>query len=258
MKRNIVSFVIVIVICIIVGYKIFNKQTAGDTNTFIIGTAAGYAPFVSINAQGDYEGFDIDIAQALACAMGKKLEIKDLGSMTSLFMALNQGAIDAIIWGLSITKDRLEKVAMVRYQGDTVTSYPLIFWQKIPAGIKSINDMKGMTVCVEPTSSQDTVLSRYPFIVKKSTEKVDDALLNIQYNKADAAFVEPAIAKKFQQKYPEIKILEVPLSDEDQVHGIGIALLPGNKSLIDAVQRAVNQLRKNNCIGEYELKWNIS
>src|SRR5207249_4261464 len=68
-------------------------------DALVIGTAAGYAPFVSINKQGEYEGFDIDVAQALTKKMGKKLVLKDLGSMTSLFMALEQGSIDAIIWG---------------------------------------------------------------------------------------------------------------------------------------------------------------
>ena len=57
--------------------------------------------------------------------MGKKLIIKDLGSMTPLFIALENESIDAIIWGLSIIQERLKKVEMIRYQGDTVTTYAL-------------------------------------------------------------------------------------------------------------------------------------
>src|SRR5690606_28212075 len=130
--------------------------------------------------EDEYEGFDIDVIKAIAKETGKKLVLKDLGSMSSLFMALEQNKIDAIIWGMSITQDRLNKVAMVRYQGELVTSFPLLFWNDIPENIKSINDMAGKTICVEPTSSQDTVLSKYSFIAKLPTEKVDDALLNIQ------------------------------------------------------------------------------
>jgi arginine transport system substrate-binding protein len=235
-----------------------NLRSQRGDSTFNVGVATGYAPFVSINAQGAYEGFDIDVANALTQKMGKALVLKDLGSMASLFMALNQGDIDAIIWGLSITQDRLKQVAMIRYQGETVTSYPLLFWQKIPAGVASINDMKGMTVCVEPASSQDAVLSRYPFITKKQTEKVDDALFDIQYSKAEAALVEPAIAKKFKNKYPEIQILDVPLAPEDQVQGIGIVIKKENTTLINQVQQAVDQLINTNVIKEYEKKWELS
>jgi polar amino acid transport system substrate-binding protein len=260
MNKLLLGIIIFMLVCF--GYMLFKnsciKEDDYTKDTFIVGTAAGYAPFVSINATGAYEGFDIDIAQAVANAMGMQLEIKDLGSMTSLFMALDQGSIDAIIWGLSITQDRLKKVAMIRYQGDTTIAYPLIFWQKIPESVKSIDDMKGMTICVEPTSSQDVVLSKYSFIKKVPTEKVDDALLMIQYGKANAALVEPAIAKKFQQKYPEIMMLDLSLTPEDQVDGIGIAIKKDNTSLIEQVQRAVDAMQASGLIQQYEARWGIT
>ena len=229
-----------------------------DPNVLIVGTAAGYAPFVSINFQGEYEGFDIEVAHALAKQLGKQLILKDLGSMTSLFTALDQGSIDVIMWGISITPDRLKKVAMINYQGDITRSYPLIFWKVIPAGIQKISDMKGKTVCVEPASSQDAVLSKYAFINKFPTEKVDDALLNIQYGKVDAAFVEPAIAQKFKNKYPEIQILDVPLAPEDQVQGIGIVIKQNNTHLITQVQQAVATLKSTGSIAQLEQKWDIA
>jgi ABC-type amino acid transport substrate-binding protein len=175
--------------------------------------------------------------------------------MTSLFIALEQGSIDAIIWGISITQERLKKVAMIRYQGDTTKAYSLIFWNSIPESVKRINDMLNKTVCVEPTSAQETVLNRYPFIRKFPIEKVDDALLALQYGKADAAFVEPVIAKKFQKRYPEIKILEVPLAQEDQVQGIGIAIKRDNTDSIKHIRSAVTLLQDNGTISNLEKKW---
>lgn len=250
-----------LLVILIVGCFIFLKKfspSQRDSNTFIVGTAAGYAPFVSINPQGEYEGFDIDIANALAKQMNKKLILKDLGSMMSLFTALDQGSIDSIIWGLSITQDRLKKVVMVHYQGEITSSYPLIFWKNIPAGINSILDMNGKTVCVEPASSQDAVLNKYTEINKLPVEKIDDALLNIQYGKADAAFVEPAIAKKFQSKYPEIKTLDIPLATEDQVQGIGIVLKQNNTEQINQIQETVKKLKSAEVIRQLEQKWSIS
>lgn len=251
-------FFITAITCIGTYWLTRNPIQSDTTTTLVIGTVGDYAPWVSVNEQGEYEGFDIDVARALANQLGKKLEIKDLGSMTSLFVALEQGSIDAIIWGLSITQERLEKVAMIRYQGDTITSYPLLFWQSIPASVQSITDMNGMTICVEPASSQESVLRKYPNVIIKPIDRVDDALLNIQYGKADAALVEQAIAHKFKRIYPEICILNVPLAPEDQVYGVGITIKQDNTSLIRLVEKAVTALIQNGTIAEYEKTWGIS
>lgn len=243
-----------------IGLYVFLKQASmhHDADQLVMGTAAGYAPFVSINPQGEYEGFDSDVAEALAKKLGKKLALKDLGSMTSLFMALDQGAIDAVIWGLSITQDRLKKVAMVHYQGQATASYPLIFWKTIPPEIKSLSDMKNKTICVEPGSSQEAIVSKYDAIRLVPIEKVDDALLNIQYGKTDAAFVEPVIAKKFKNKYPEIQILDVQLAPEDQERGVGIMIKKDRAELIKNVQQAIKALKEEGLIKRFEQKWGMA
>jgi ABC-type amino acid transport substrate-binding protein len=245
---------------LLLGYLFITREYSAPAHphVLIVGTAAGYAPFVSINQDGAYEGFDIDVANALAQTMNKQLAIKDLGSMSALLVALEQGSIDAIIWGMSITADRLEKVAMVHYQGATTDAYPLIFWQTIPEGITSIADMQQAIISVEQASAQDSALRAYTHIRTLPVEKVDDALLNIQYGKAHAALVEPAIARKFKAKFPEIKILDVPLTTSDVVHGIGIVLKKGRTQLITQVQQAVDTLKAQGRIAELEQTWDIA
>lgn len=241
-------------------YKSYAPRPLSQTiqEVFVVGTASGYAPFVSVNEYGDYEGLDIDIARELAREIGKKLIIKDLGSMAPLFIALDQGSIDAIIWGLSITQDRLQHVAMVHYQGERTDSYPLLFWGPVPENVHSLTDLSGKTVCAEPASAQEVVLKKYPEINLLPVEKIDDALLAIQYSKADAALVEPAIAKKFKKKYPEIQELPITLEVEDRVQGIGIALSKNNKKLEQEVSAAVTRLKQSGVIKELEEKWGLA
>lgn len=232
-----------------------NKPT--DEETFLVGIAANYAPWISINERGEYEGFDIDVIKAVAESMGKKLKLVDLGSMSSLFMALEQSKVDSIIWGISITPDRLKRMAMVRYQGDEVTSFPLLFWEKIPEGTKGFEDMGARKICVEPASSQETVMAKYPSLKPLFVDKVDDALLNLRYKKADAAFVEPAIAKKFKAKYPQLKSLDIPLAEENQVKGVGIGVKLKRESLTREIEQAVKRLEKKGIIEQFERKWEI-
>lgn len=240
------------------GYLVNTLRLAKkDDSVLVVGTTAAYAPFVSINEQGEYEGFDVDVARELAKELGKTVELKDLGSMTPLFMALEQGKIDVIIWGLSIIPERLQRMAMVPYSGELISAYQLVFWNKIPEGIKSIQDLAGKVVCVEVGSAQEKVLSRYPQVIQKPVEKVVDSLMEIQYGKADAAFIEPAVAKKFQAKFQEIKMLDVPLGKEDQEFGIGIAIKKDNTDLIEQTQQAIASLKKAGTLQQLEEKWEM-
>jgi len=261
-KITIFTIIFLVIFVLILGIYFFKQKQIDkqekQVNKIIFGTASGYAPFVSINANGDYEGLDIDVAHAIGDTTGKHIEILDLGSMTALFEALNRGIIDAIIWGLSITAERLEKYTMIRYQGEVITAYPMIFWGKIPGNIRSINDMNCLGVCVEPHSSQEAVLNKYPNIEKIPIEKVDDSLLFIKTKKADAAFVEPAIAKKFKAQFSDIIMLQIPLEKTDQVEGIGIAILPTNQAIIELIQSAVKKLTRQGVVEALEKKWNIS
>lgn len=255
--KNIVIVLLLLLGGFFVVTRVFKKQDS-TKDFFVVGTAAGYAPFVSINEKGEYEGFDIDVANALAKEMGKTAIIKDYGSMTSLFMALDQGMVDALIWGLSITKERLEKFSMIHYQGSFIDAYPLIFWKSIPQGVRSLADMKGKTVCVEPASAQYGVLKDYPDILIIPTEKVDDALLALSYGKADAALVEPAIAKKFKKLYPEIQILNVAIPESYQENGCGVVIKKDSTYLYDDIYSAVAGLKNRGVIAELERKWGIA
>lgn len=242
----------------------FRQLKSPTTDTFIVGMSGGYAPWVSVNEKGEYEGFDIDVARALAQKLNKKLVLQDCGSMSSLLLALQQKKIDVIMWGMCITKDRLAKMSMIRYQGKEMNSFPLLFWDKIPARVKSIQDLGGMTICVEPASTQEKVLDQYLFysenahyFAKKLTPKIDDALFAIQYGKADAALTEPAIARKFIKKFPNIKVLELPLDEDTKEFGVGICINQHDKNLVQQLADAVKELEEQGVIAELEQRWDI-
>jgi ABC-type amino acid transport substrate-binding protein len=235
-----------------------DKNHAHEKEDFVVGVALGYLPFVGLDIHGYYEGFDIDVAKVLAERMNKKLVFKDCGSMSSLFVSLEQGLIHAIMWGLSITESRLQKVAMVRYYGDDVQSYPLVFWNHSIQSIASLDDCRNLVVCVEAGSVQEKILDAYPTIKKIYVDRIDDALFNIQYKKADAAFVELAIAKKFKAMFPDsISIIEIPLQKVDCEFGVGIAINQNDEELIHALECAVYDLRINGTLDRCAKKWGL-
>lgn len=230
------------------------------SSELIVGTASGYAPFVSLNMQGEYEGFDVDIAMQVAQRLGKKLVLKDLGSMVPLLLALRQGAIDCAIWAIEINERRQQEMTMIQYQGGGVRSYPLVFWGQIPAGITCLDDIKkypSAVVCVEPGSSQEQFINAVQEIEKKSLEKVTDIILDLRYGKSLAAILDPALMDDLCAKNPELRMIEIPLPPAFQSFGNGICVARENSALSAQIARAIAAMKADGTISRLEQKWRV-
>ena len=71
-----------------------------------VGTTGDYRPFTAIDkATGDYSGFDIDMAQALAKALGVSVAFTPV-TWSGLAKGLAEGGFDIAMGGVSITLDR--------------------------------------------------------------------------------------------------------------------------------------------------------
>lgn len=236
------------------------KLLGGEPEPLVVGTTSGYAPYVSLDAQGRYEGFDVDFAEALAQKMNRKLVLKDCGSMPSLLLALQQKKVDIVIWAVSITEDRQKKMAMVYYQGEKVTQMPFLFWNKVPDGITAIDDLAKdpkTKVSVEAGSFQEGVLKKFPSVRSKQVEKITDALMEIKFGKSLAAMADPSLVPELTSKYPEIKVVKLPLKPEDYSLGNGICIDKNNAKLIQEVKQAAEQLIAEGKVAELETKWKM-
>ncbi len=230
------------------------------TETFTVGTTSGYAPYVSLNGQGEYEGFDIDLAKLVAEKIGKKLVIKDLGSMPSLMMGLKQNKIDAIIWAVSITEERQKQLEMIYYQGERITSMPLLFWGKVPDGMKGVEDLQDdgkKIICVEAGTYQEQVMSSYPGLKVKYVDKITDAIMEIKFGKSLAAAIDNSLVSFVMQQNPGLKVFYFSLPPSQQSLGNGICINKKNAKLIDQVKKAVEELTEEGKVRELEKKWKM-
>lgn len=240
--------------------SIISFSSTAMAKDLVIGTTSGYAPYVSINTEGEYEGFDIDIAKALADKLDRKLVIKDFGSMPALILALKQNKADALIWAISITQDRQKQMAMVYYQGEKVTSLPLLFWEEIPDNIKCLQDMANnpsAVISVEAGSFQEDVLLSVSGLNLKQVDKVSDAILELKYGKSQAALIDNSLKPIYIEKFPKLKSLTVNIPESKQSMGNGICVNSSNTELITAIQQAVRELLSDGTIAKLETKWKL-
>ena len=237
--------------------KSYQQADTSPQNTLTIGLQSGYPPFEYKDSEGKFIGFDIDVAEHIAKTLGKTLVIKDM-DFEGIILSLKQKKIDLIMSGMNITPSRLKEIAMVPYHGEALTSLSLIFWNKLPDGIHSIEDLSQLpnaTVSVESGAIPEMTMGYYPGIPMSSFQGAQAALMDVKFGKSIANLVEPDVAKYHQSKHPEIKILSVPIPEEQTVMGFGIGIKKENQELTDDVQQIIQELKESGELKKLEDKW---
>lgn len=243
-------------------FKGCSTRKAEKKNALTIGMMSGWPPYMSINKKGGFEGFDVDAANALGRKLNRKIIIRDLGSLETLMIALEKNKIDVIMSGLDITQKRQEKLSMVQYTGEGIRSFYLLFWDAIPEGVKTIDDLAKLennTIAVEPAAPSDLLLQnpRFNAIKKKSISKVSDMVLEIKYGRSIAAILEPIAAQDVLRKNKNVKYIKVPLPKKFHIFGVGLAVKKENKQLHEQLKQAIKELKKSGELKQLEQKWNM-
>jgi arginine transport system substrate-binding protein len=149
---------------------------------------------------------------------------------------------------------------IVHYHGEKMTKMPFLFWNKIPEGIKSIEDLgrhSKKPVCVEAGTSQEVVLKKYPNLNLRALDKVIDAIMELRYDKSLTTTTDPALMPRYMEQFSELKILELPLPPSEHVLGYGICMNKASVQLTEQVQKAVDDMKKEGKIAALERKWKL-
>lgn len=102
MAITLVIAVVTFVAGIGVGYFIF-KPTPEKT-TFVVGTNVPFPPFESYNdTTGKYEGFDIDIAQLVADALGRQMIVRNFQDFGVLLTTVGRGGVDMAVSAITMS-----------------------------------------------------------------------------------------------------------------------------------------------------------
>jgi general L-amino acid transport system substrate-binding protein len=139
--------------------------------TLRCGVAPNAPGFAAKDAQGVMRGFDIDFCRAIAAAVlgdAKKHETQPLG-LRDGFTTLTTGGVDVLTHRFTWTYNRdngtgLAFVGVYFYDGQG-------FVAKKSAGLKSVNELNGATICVAQGSTSELNIADY-FRTKKLQYKI--------------------------------------------------------------------------------------
>jgi len=256
-KKYLIVFMAVLALMSITCMNSFQTARTGDPETLTIGLQSGYPPFEYKDQSGKIVGFDIDVAEQIGVHLKKKIVIKDM-EFDGEILSLKQGKIDLIISGMNITPSRKKELLMVPYHGDSSTAFCLIFWEKIPEGIESLEDLEKLsnpTVCVGTGTTAEAYLNQYPKIGSKSFEGSLSCLMDVKYGKSSATLVEADVAEYLQKQHKEVKLLPVPLVKGESLAGFGIGINKNNPILFQKISETIQEMKTTGAMKSLEDKW---
>ena len=117
---------------------------SADNNTLVLATEATFPPY-EFRSAGQIVGVDIDICQAVADKLGKKLDIQDT-AFDSVITHVITGKADVAASGITITEDRKKNVL---FSDPYVSAAQLIMVLK-DSKIKGVDDLKGKRLGAQP------------------------------------------------------------------------------------------------------------
>lgn len=224
---------------------------AMDKEVLKVGTESTYPPFEFRDKNNNLVGFDIDLMEAIAKKIGKKIEWVDM-PFDSLIPALLAGKIDVIAAGLSATEERAKKVAFsIPYQ-ISLSSFVV---RADDNSIKTLDDLKGKTIAVQLGTVQDTFCSAIPNVKMKRFQKFDDCVREVVLGRADATLMDKPVAIEFCESKDFKGKVKIAFDQVITEAGKALAFRKEDKRLLEAVNKALEEMKKSGELQNLTDKW---
>ena len=235
-------------------------NAAPEDSTLIVGFDAEFPPYGYKDDNGEYVGFDLDLAEEVCKINGWEL-VKQPIDWDSKDMELNSGSIDCIWNGFTINGREKEYTWSTAY----VDNSQVVIVKK-DSGIETLADLAGKTVIVQADSSalaaftgEDATEENKElcesFAELTQVSDYNSAFLNLEAGSADAICMDIGVAGfQVKQRNGQFVILKEQVSSEQ--YGIGFKL--GNTELRDQVQLALNEMLADGTFEAIAEKWELT
>ena len=230
----------------------YQKQgsiTIGFDNTFV--------PMGFEEKNGQYAGFDIDLAQAVSEKLGIQIKFQPI-DWDMKETELQNGTIDAIWNGYTATDERKEKVAFtIPYMENQQ-----VLVSKKSQNIQSVSDMTGKVLGAQAGSSGYIDFEAQPELLKNIVkdqkanqyQSFNEALIDLQNNRIDALLIDRVYANYYLETEGILDQYEIfPAGFESESFAVGVR--PADKTLLANLNKAFVELYQEGKFQEISKKW---
>lgn len=242
---------IMLVFCAVLSVTATTWAGALDKDTLLVGTESTYPPYEFRDENNNLKGFDIELMEAIAEKLGKKIEWVDM-PFDSLIPALLSRKIDIVAAGMSATAERAKKVSFSTPYEISLSTFIV---KADNDSVSSIADLKGKTVTAQLGTVQDTYAKSLEGVTVKSFQKFDDCVREVSLGRADATLMDKPVALKFvEQKDFEGKV-KIAFDQEITGAGKALAMNLSETAFADEVNKALEEMVSSGELEELKVKW---
>ena len=222
-----------------------SSEAASETETaelstvepgkLIMSTNAAFPPYEMTTDSGEFEGIDIETAQAIADKLGLELQIDDMDFDAAL-LAVQQGKADMVMAGVTVTDERQN---VMDFPDSYATGIQSII-VKEDSDIASVDDLAGKKIGTQRGTTGYLYCS--DDFGDENVVAYDNGLTAVQMlnnGQVDCVVIDNAPAKEFIAANPGLKLLDTAYVEEDYAIGVG----KGNTELKDAINTALEELK---------------
>ena len=222
-----------------------SSEAASETETaelstvepgkLIMSTNAAFPPYEMTTDSGEFEGIDIETAQAIADKLGLELQIDDMDFDAAL-LAVQQGKADMVMAGVTVTDERQNVMDFTDSYATGIQSIIV----KEDSDIASVDDLAGKKIGTQRGTTGYLYCS--DDFGDENVVAYDDGLTAVQMlnnGQVDCVVIDNAPAKEFIAANPGLKLLDTAYVEEGYAIGVG----KGNTELKDAINTALEELK---------------
>ena len=228
-------------------------------NTFTVGFDAEYPPYGYMDDDGEYTGFDLELAQAVCDLEGWTLVKKPI-NWDSKDMELNSGSIDCIWNGFTMNGREDDYTFSTPYVDN---SQVIVVAEN--SGIEKLSDLAGKIVGVQAASAALDLLNSEEEGGQKALADTfgslnefadyNTAFTELQAGALDALAIDIGVAKyQINSRGDGYKILDETLNKEQYA----IGFKKGNTELCDKVNADLEKLAEDGTVEKLAEKYEIA
>ena len=229
-----------------------------EDGVLTVGFDAEYPPYGYMGDDGEYTGFDLELAQAVCEKEGWKLEKKPI-AWDSKDMELNSGAIDCIWNGFTRNGREDDYTFSISYVDN---SQVIVVAED--SGINTLADLAGKKVGVQQASAALDVLTDEEsdmrdlgasFAEIPQFADYNTAFTELQAGSLDALAIDIGVAKyQLESRGAGFKMLDEALNSEEYAVGFR----KGETALADVVNKDLLDLNKEGVVMKLAEKYGIA
>ncbi len=224
-------------------------QRVKDAGKLVFATDSTYPPMEYVDKDGStLIGFDMDLSAEIAKRLGVKFAPISVG-WDGLLPGLVEKKYDGVISSMNVTDERKQKATFISYAAlDQV-----FVIRKGDKPVTKLDDLAGKIVAVQKsTTSEDMAKAVKGVKSIDSLDNFDTTFVELKNRKADVIVIDEPVGLYFAKLDPATFEISGKAA---QAMPVGIALRLEDKTLAAAIQKAVDDMKKDGTYKTISEKW---